>query len=326
LNPELQNIDELVKGILQQDVRAAARFLRYLDDYPAVAVEGLKKLFSQTGRAHVIGITGSPGVGKSTLTDGLITQLRYQKKTVGVLAVDPTSPFSGGAILGDRIRMQRHSTDSGVFIRSIATRGHFGGLTRSTRGGIMVLDALGKDVIIVETVGVGQDEVDVARMADSTVVVLAPGLGDEIQALKAGILEVADIFVVNKADRDGVDKAISELRAMIELGKNTAQIKRDWTPPIIKCIAVRGEGLKELWANTEEHRQFIEKSQCAYLEQLNLLNHKRELVDLIKQKVIDELLEKLDGTEDFDKYLEEFMTKRTDPYTICERILNKMLN
>jgi LAO/AO transport system kinase len=190
----------------------------------------------------------------------------------------------------------------------------------------MVMDALGKDVIIVETVGVGQDEVDIAKMADSTVVVLAPGLGDEIQALKAGILEIADIFVVNKADRDGVDKAVGELRAMIELGKHTAQIKRDWTPPIIKCVAVQGEGLEEVWANLEKHLQFIEKGQCAYLEQRNLLNHKRELVDLIKQKVIDELLEKLEGTEDFEKYLEEFMTKRTDPYTICERILSKTLN
>jgi LAO/AO transport system kinase len=190
----------------------------------------------------------------------------------------------------------------------------------------MVMDALGKDVIIVETVGVGQDEVDIARMADSTVVVVAPGLGDEIQALKAGILEIADIFVVNKADRDGVDKTISELSVMIELDKSITQIKRDWIPPIIKCVAIQGEGLEEVWANIEKHLQFIQKGQSVYQKQRSLLNHKQELFDLIKQKVIDELLEKLEGTEDLEKYLEEFMTKQTDPYTLCERILSETLN
>src|SRR5512142_2998460 len=202
---------QVVEQILRGEVRAAARLMRELDDGVASARETLKHLYRHSGRAHIIGLTGSPGAGKSTLTDRLIQNLRQAGKTVGVVAVDPTSPFSGGAILGDRIRMQRHATDDGVFIRSLATRGHFGGLTASARAVITVLDAMGKDYILVETVGVGQDEVEIAATAYTTVVVTVPGLGDDIQAIKAGILEVADILVVNKADREGASRTYQDL-------------------------------------------------------------------------------------------------------------------
>ena len=207
----------MVEQILQGEVRAAARLMRELDDGVPAARETLKHLYRHSGRAHIIGLTGSPGAGKSTLTDRLIQYLRQQGKTVGVVAVDPTSPFSGGAILGDRIRMQRHATDEGVFIRSLATRGHFGGLTASARAVITVLDAMGKDYILVETVGVGQDEVEIAATAYTTIVVTVPGMGDDIQAIKAGILEVADILVVNKADREGASRTYQELMQMLEL-------------------------------------------------------------------------------------------------------------
>ncbi|MCF8129379.1 MAG: methylmalonyl Co-A mutase-associated GTPase MeaB, partial [Deltaproteobacteria bacterium] len=208
---------DLVEKVTSGDVRTVARLIRDVDDGMPEVREALKALYPHTGKAYIIGITGAPGVGKSTLVDQMVAHLRKRGKTVGVLAVDPTSPFSGGAILGDRVRMQRHSMDSGVFIRSLATRGHFGGLTQSTRSAIDILDAMGKDVILVETVGVGQDEVDVVRSAHTTVIVVIPGMGDDIQAIKAGILEVGDIFLINKSDREGTDKTLNELRLMIEM-------------------------------------------------------------------------------------------------------------
>ena len=208
----------IAEQIIAGDVRATARLLRDIDDEIPSAREILKELYPHTGKAYVIGFTGSPGVGKSTLVDQIALRYRQDGLTVGILAVDPTSPFTGGAILGDRIRMQRHFLDSGVFIRSLATRGHFGGLTRSTNDMINVLDAMGKDIILVETVGVGQDEVEIASTAHTTVLVTVPGMGDEVQALKAGIMEIGDIFVVNKADREGSRKTIRELRTLIELG------------------------------------------------------------------------------------------------------------
>ena len=204
-------MNDLVRRLLDGDVRAAARIIRAIDDRQPEARDLLKELYPSTGRAYVVGITGAPGVGKSTLVDRVVDQLRKQGKTVGVLAIDPTSPFTGGAILGDRIRMQRHCTDDGVFIRSMATRGHFGGLSQSTRSAVDVLDAMGKDVILVETVGVGQDEIEIVATAHTTVITVVPGMGDDIQAIKAGILEVGDLFVINKCERGGADRTVQEL-------------------------------------------------------------------------------------------------------------------
>ena len=247
---------EMVERILQGEVRAAARLMRELDDGVPAARETLKHLYRYGGHAHIIGLTGSPGTGKSTLTDRLIQYLRQSGKTVGVVAVDPTSPFSGGAILGDRIRMQRHATDEGVFIRSLATRGHFGGLTASARAVITVLDAMGKDYILVETVGVGQDEVEIAATAYTTIVITVPGMGDDIQAIKAGILEVADILVVNKADREGANRTYQELMQMLELRSYTNE--RPWRPPVLMTTAKDSEGINELMAAVRQHEEFLQ--------------------------------------------------------------------
>jgi LAO/AO transport system kinase len=238
---------DVINQIRQGDIRATARLMRDLDEGEPQAREVLKGLYQYTGRAHIVGVTGSPGVGKSTLTDRMIQYLREQGQTVGVVAVDPTSPFSGGAILGDRIRMQRHATDEGVFIRSLATRGHFGGLTASARAVINVLDAMGKDFILVETVGVGQDEVEIAGAAHTTIVVTVPGMGDDIQAIKAGILEIGDLFVINKADREGVDRTYQDLITMIDM-RQQSHTEDGWRPQVFKAIAPKSQGVPELMA------------------------------------------------------------------------------
>jgi len=229
--------------------------MRDLDDVRPGAIDVMKRLYPDTGRAWVLGITGNPGAGKSTVVDALIDYYRKAQKRVGVVAVDPSSPFSGGAILGDRIRMQRHATDDGVFIRSLATRGQLGGLSRSTSDVVAVLDAMGFDVVLVETVGVGQDEVDVVRAADTVAVVLVPGQGDDIQAIKAGILEIADVFVVNKAERDGADRAVAELAMMLDLSAHQA-----WRPPIVKTSATTGAGVPEAVAALEAHGKHLRGS------------------------------------------------------------------
>jgi len=270
----------IVEKVLQGEVRATARLLRAIDDRTGPWLEALAALHPHTGRARVIGITGNPGAGKSTLTDQLITRYRREGHRVAVVAVDPTSPFSGGAILGDRIRMQRHALDREVFIRSLATRGHLGGLSRSTADTVRVLDAWGAGVILVETVGVGQDELEVARLAHTTVVVMAPGLGDEVQAIKAGLLEVADVFCVNKSDRDGADATVRDLEMMISLGHEVvsagahsrrhgaghldlarAELRAaadEWLPPIVKTVASRAEGLDALTDAIARHRAWEE--------------------------------------------------------------------
>ena len=313
---------DIIELILQGDVRASARLIRQIDDGRPDALDHLKKLYGHSGRAFVLGITGSPGVGKSVLTDCLVQYLREQDLTVGVLAVDPTSPFTGGAILGDRLRMQRHSADPGVFIRSIATRGQFGGLTWSTRGAITVLDAMGRDIIIVETVGVGQDEVDITRAAHTTIIVTAPGLGDDVQAAKAGILEIGDVFVVNKADREGADRAVRELETMIELGLSTKPGGHGWTPPVLKMVASQGEGVTELWEMVNTHRDFLARKKNEYaVRAIDHLKCKMELCDLVRQQVVDTVMKRLDQTGDLDRYVDEMMERKVDPYTLSERIL-----
>jgi LAO/AO transport system kinase len=293
-------MSDVAAKILAGDVRSVARLISDIDDGIPEVREVLKALYPATGRAYVIGITGAPGVGKSTLVDQMVHHLRARGKTVGVLAVDPTSPFSGGAILGDRVRMQRHSMDRGVFIRSLATRGHFGGLTQSTRSAIDVLDAMGKDYILVETVGVGQDEVDVVRSAHTTVIVVIPGMGDDIQAIKAGILEVGDIFLINKADREGADKTQSDLRLMIDMDQ-TRYAHGGWKPPILKVQAVFDRGVVEFLEAVDKHGEYLVEN-CGGLQfrkQRDKVRH--ELAEMVKGRLIEEVIGKLIDTGEFDE-------------------------
>src|SRR6188474_1567186 len=241
----------LAERVRAGDPRALARAISLVEDGSPAGEEMLSSLFLSTGRAWTIGVTGPPGAGKSTLVDQLVRQLRARHQTAGILAVDPTSPFTGGAILGDRVRMQSHASDAGVFIRSMATRGHLGGLARATADAALVLDAAGRDYVIIETVGVGQDEVDIVRLADVSVVTLVPGTGDDVQALKAGIMEIADVFVVNKADREGADRLVSSVETNLALH---AYASGEWRPPILKTVATTGAGIPELLAAIEQFR------------------------------------------------------------------------
>lgn len=313
-------MESIIDKVLAGDIRTVARLIRNIDDGVPEVRQYLKELYLHTGRAYVIGITGSPGVGKSTLVDQMISHLRAQEKTVGVLAVDPTSPFSGGAILGDRVRMQRHSADQGVFIHSLATRGYFGGLTQSTQGAIDVLDAAGKDTIIVETVGVGQDEVDVARAAHSTVIVVAPGMGDEIQAIKAGILEVGDILVINKADRPGADKTLSDLSLMIDMAPKKYE-QGKWKPPILKTEALFDKGVTEVLKQIESHAVYLKKLTGATPLRRRKEKVEQELAEMVKNRIIQEGFQQLAQTGVFDEAVRSIIDGKLDPYTACDTII-----
>jgi LAO/AO transport system kinase len=313
-------MDNVVKKVVAGDVRTVARLIRDIDDRIPEVRETLKDLYSHTGKAYVIGITGAPGVGKSTLVDQMISHIRKTDKTVGVLAVDPTSPFSGGAILGDRVRMQRHSMDPGVFIRSLATRGHFGGLTQSTRSAIDVLDAMGKDYIIVETVGVGQDEVDVVKTAHTTVIVVIPGMGDDIQALKAGILETGDIFLINKADREGTDKTVSDLRLMIEMDQRKYEGGK-WKPPILKIESLFDKGVAEFLEEVEKHRRYLLERTDGLELRKNKSKAKEELGEMVRNRLIEEVLGKLTETGEFDRAVQAIVEGKTDPYSACDELV-----
>jgi LAO/AO transport system kinase len=310
---------KVVDRILAGEVRTAARLMRDLDDGRPEAREILKEIYRHSGRAHILGITGSPGVGKSTLTDRLIHYLRQHGKTVGVVAVDPTSPFSGGAILGDRIRMQRHALDEGVFIRSLATRGHFGGLTASARAVITVLDAMGKDYVLVETVGVGQDEVEIAATAYTTLVVTVPGMGDDIQAIKAGILEVADILVVNKADREGAARTQQELLQMLEL--QTFRKEKAWKPPVLMTQAKDDEGTQELMAAVRDHQEFLAKDGGAALRLARTSRVRQEFLELLKEGVFRHLRRQLEADGRLDRIIQDILAKQTDPYSASEALV-----
>ena len=306
----------LAERVVAGDVRAAARLMRLIDDAQPEAEKALRELWPKTGRAQIVGITGNPGAGKSTLVDQLVALLRKSGKTVGVLAVDPTSPFTGGAILGDRIRMQDHALDSGVFIRSLATRGMLGGLSRATSDCARVLDAMGKDVILIETVGVGQDEVEICRLAHTTVVVVVPGLGDDIQAIKAGILEVADLFAVNKADREGADRTVRDLRSMLELNH---ALGRDAAHQIgiVKCVASQGQGIAELWNEIDSHYQYLKGGPG--LLQRETQRAKSELVEVLRERLLKVALDKLgkQGAQ-LDDLALRIARRETDPYSVAD--------
>lgn len=310
-----------VDQILAGDVRATARLLRDIDDRLPSIHPLLKELYPHTGKAFIIGVTGSPGVGKSSLVDQLIIYYRKQGLTVGILAVDPTSPFTGGAILGDRIRMQRHFLDKGVFIRSLATRGNFGGLTKSTNDMINVLDAMGKDIILVETVGVGQDEVEIANSAHTTVLVTIPGMGDEVQAIKAGIMEIGNVFVVNKADREGSRKTIRELMNLIDLGLRHQELN-GWEPPIIQTEAIKSRGIEELAQAIQKHREFLLANEKTQLHEALVKRARSQLLEVLKDEALRTLLNRIEARGvSLDELVGQIVEKSADPYSIVQELL-----
>ncbi len=310
----------LSKRILKGDIRAASKLMRDADDQIPTAIKVLKELYPQTGKAYVIGITGVPGSGKSTIVDKMAEIFRKEGKTVGILAVDPTSPFTGGAILGDRIRMQRHTTDEGVFIRSVATRGCLGGLSRSTQDIISVMDAMGKEIILVETVGVGQDEVEIVNTAHTSIVILVPGLGDDIQAIKAGIIEIADVFVINKADHSGTDKVEQDIRLALEMGRRKDS---GWYPEIFKTEAITGKGIRELVQGVYCHRRVLEQGEM--LERKLKERAKNTLFGILKSEVTNHFLARMEQKGELESIINDLAKRRKDPYSVVEKIIAEEL-
>lgn len=309
-------MEELVKSALKGHVRSIARIITMVENESPYTEDIMKIIYPHTGKAHIIGITGSPGAGKSTLTDKLISSFKEKGKSVGVIAVDPSSSFTGGAILADRIRMQKHSVDPMVYIRSMGTRGSLGGLSKSTYEAAMILDACGKDVIFIETVGVGQSEIDIVKIADSVCLVLVPGMGDDIQIMKAGIMEIADVFVVNKADREGFERIVSEVRVMLDLAK-----KRAWQVPVLTTVAEKGSGVPELSQALTEHGEFLSMSHEGKERQLNRVHIE---VEEILQREIARFAEKTWTEYSTVELMNSLLERKTDPYTVAGKILEKI--
>jgi LAO/AO transport system kinase len=336
--------------VLAGDVRSAAKLMRDLDDRLPQAEAALRELFPRTGRAYVVGLTGAPGAGKSSLTDRLIGHYRKAGKTVGVIAVDPTSPFTGGAILGDRIRMQDHALDEGVFIRSLATRGHLGGLSRSTSELVQVMDAMGKDVVLVETVGVGQDEIEVASLAHTVVVVAVPGLGDDVQAIKAGVLEIADVFAVNKADREGADRTVRDLQGMLELRRTVMARPVDhdphhrpvgapahrapgapaakaapveWEPTIVRTVAVTGEGIDALVSAVDAHRAHLEATGEKHTREV--ARARAAFVTVLRERLLAGALARLEAEMGrLDAVAARIADRTADPYALADELAARL--
>ena len=313
----MKDIEKLARDALKGDKRSVARLLTVVENGLPEARDAIAFLYPETGRAHIIGITGSPGVGKSTLIEKMIKEIRKRGKTVGVVAVDPTSPFSGGAFLGDRVRMQSLSTDEGVFIRSMATRGSLGGVARATNDAVKILDASGLDFIIVETVGAGQSEVEVMRITETVVVMLSPGAGDDIQTLKAGMMEIGDVFVVNKADLKNAQRVVVDV-------KNTLSMKvpeEGWKAPVVKTVATTGEGVGELLETIVRHREHLNSSGASEQRKRRV---KDEVVSAIREKAADYVIESLRGSNQLAETIERVMNLERDPYTAVDELLSTL--
>jgi LAO/AO transport system kinase len=318
--PLTADVGELVDRAREGQHRAIARLISLVEDAHPQLREVAHALTPYTGHARIVGLTGPPGVGKSTSTSALLSTLRAQGQRVGVLAIDPSSPFSGGALLGDRIRMSEHATDPGVFIRSMATRGHLGGLSWATPQAVRVLDAAGFDVVLIETVGVGQSEVDVVKLADTTVVLLAPGMGDGIQAAKAGVLEIADVFVVNKADRDGAESTVHDLRQMISFGRKELR-GASWRQPIVRTVASKGEGVEDVVQALDDHQAWL--AEHGELTRRRVARAVSEVEAIALQRLRSELVE-LRGGDELTALARQVVDRELDPYAAAEKLIGDL--
>jgi LAO/AO transport system kinase len=314
LNSDIQPLIDLLRS---GDVRTLARAISTVENRAPGWSELLKALFPHSGKASVLGLTGPPGAGKSTLVDQLARFYRKANRTVGIIAVDPTSPYTGGAILGDRIRMQEHFADPGIYIRSMATRGSLGGLARTTADVTTVLDASGRDLIMIETVGVGQDEVDIVRLADVTILILVPGMGDDVQTIKAGIMEIADIFVINKSDRDGAEHVEREIRTLQSL----AMRHDGWVPPIVKTVASQGTGIEELASAISDYETYLQKENLELNKSVE--NWQERLVEMLRDSLLEKARAQF-GDGNLSRLAAEVAGHKRDPYTLIEEIANKL--